>query len=97
VTYDGKVQGKTPLDVVMPRRGPDTFTVSLDGYKPHAVKVKAVANGWAVGNIAFLILAPVTYVVDVIAGNELKWSTKPVVVTLESRPASSPAVAKTSP
>ncbi|MCD4658074.1 MAG: PEGA domain-containing protein [Planctomycetes bacterium] len=82
VSYNGHKVGETPVDVPIDRHQSAVLTVEKEGYNPVTITPNKVINGWVIGSIC-LGLIPV--VIDFLFDDVMKYSTKPITVTLSEK------------
>jgi hypothetical protein len=79
--------GKTPCVVPVSRDSEGVFSFQLAGYEPVTVDRDKVCNGiTALNLLGGIYLGPVFFIIDAIAGNLGKYSTKPIQVELKPIP-----------
>ncbi len=82
VLYNGNNVGKTPVEVEVDRSESATLTLEKDGYNPVTISPHKVFNGWVVGTI-FLFWPAI--VIDIVNDDFMKYSEKPITVTLTEK------------
>jgi hypothetical protein len=89
VSLDGVQLGKSPLIVPVPRSSEGVFTFELAGYETAKVDRDKVVNGTICLNLLWVVIwpaVPISFAVDLIAGNAGKYSTHPLNVELVPAP-----------
>ena len=78
----GYDQAKTPVELHLKRKdGPYRLTITMDGYQPYQVYIKASTSGWVWGNI--LVGGIIGIAIDYSTGAATKLDVKDVFANLQ--------------
>ncbi len=78
----GDLTAKTPTVLTLKRKdGPYRLTISMPGYEPYEVYIKASTNGWIWGNI--LIGGIIGVAIDYSTGAAVRLDTKDIMANLK--------------